>query len=206
MFSCCGGIWGPGGQARWCFYRVSSMCYSFHTQTGTRLSRKIQNIALFIREKSMVLSHKNHFHGTLSGNAWSSTAGSYLNLMHKIASQKLRRSDIHVNEFNLREFNPWVGGARPLGRWRIGIRHGVYSQNERATRGLACALYMSLYSAIYVALYSALYRDISIYWNKTHILLEMRLYWPFLGVPIYRDIYIWYMYIAIYNYIFPWHR
>ena len=68
-----------------------------------------------------------------------------------------------VNEFNLREFNPWVGSARPLGRWRIGIKHGVYSQNERASRVLACALYMSLYSAIYVALYSALYRDISIY-------------------------------------------
>ena len=50
-------------------YTVASMCYSFHTQTGTRLSRKIQNIDLFIREKSIALSHKNHFHGTLSSKA-----------------------------------------------------------------------------------------------------------------------------------------
>ena len=63
-------------------YTVASMCYIVQTQTGTRLSRKIQNIALFIHEKSMVLGQKNHLHGTLSTSHIFHQAGALTAFLH----------------------------------------------------------------------------------------------------------------------------
>ena len=73
--------------------------------------------------------------------------------------------------------------------------------------------YVSLHGAIYLALYTAIYCDISIYRNKTHILPEIRIYWPLPGIRIYRNISVYisiyidtyrahtHMYIATYIYV-----
>ena len=135
-----GSVWGPGGQGTWCFHRVTSTCYSFHTDAFLSIvvihHDDIPHLPPF-RGLDWVLVLLEVIHRLLDRvedqaiNLPGFRAGRWRNLRwHNLRLFNLRV--LTLRGFNLRELNPWVG-ARPLGRWRIGIGHDVYSQNESSS-------------------------------------------------------------------------
>ena len=138
IFSCLGGIWGPSGQARMTIRLQACVTLSkrkqapdYQERSRTSLSsstrnpwcsvRKIIFMACSRARRDLFFSYiKPHFDQLRSAlqevvcmnRSMTATAGNFLNLLHKIASQKLRRSDIGeqtTRTFPLTRSSRWPG-------------------------------------------------------------------------------------------------